>query len=681
MPTTLAVDVPAAEVLSVKSLSAWAAAPGQLPSEKIERAAVVSELTDSSFLRGRTLKPVHNLDLTSKRNLTSLPEGLSIPGDLIMRGWPALARLPRGLSIGGSLSLIDCPILTQIPEGISVAGNLNISNCNALAQLPKGLSIKGSLNLRGCTALIRLPDKLSIGDNLYVLGCTALAQLPESLSIKGSLDLWGCNALAQLPAGLSIRRNLNVWGCTALTQLPQDVSIRRNLTLRDCTALAGLPEELSISGQLDLGGCTALTQLPDDLSVAGHLKLNGCTGLAALPEGLVVEGEMNLSGCTSLSQLPEHVLQWPLQRDGHPHIIDISGSGIGEASLLGLQNTAGAGVQLVCGVREVRSPANPQFASLSGAMAFWRPLASSRPQTAIPNGDPTPVLHADPRQLADFLSFLDRLRGTADYQNGRSRPLLARRIVGLIDELAASESLAALCHERVGQALESCGDRVIWALNQLELTVRVHQAQQGSAPEQELRNLGRSLLRLQVVHQHAAEKVATLRSVDPIEVYLAYETRLAQPLELPLSTREMLYERSSMITAVDLEAASLAAREADADPQQIEAYLATWEPWQALSRRQQAGACTWQGLPELPPGAQIDGDQVCVVTQETLADLQASGNDVAAVRDLSGRWRPYDFVSLLKWWSEQGTHPVHGNPMRLEDIHRLNGRRHIHLPA
>jgi hypothetical protein len=40
--------------------------------------------------------------------------------------------------------------------------------------------------------------------------------------------------------------------------------------------------------------------------------------------------------------------------------------------------------------------------------------------------------------------------------------------------------------ERIGLALENCGDRVTWAMSKAELTVLVHQAQQSGAPEQQL---------------------------------------------------------------------------------------------------------------------------------------------------------------------------------------------------
>jgi hypothetical protein len=421
---------------------------------------------------------------------------------------------------------------------------------------------------------------------------------------------------------------------------------------------------------LNLANMRHLTSLPEGLSVAGTATLMGCTALTQLPEGLSVGDSLNLSGCTSLRQIPHRVLQWPLRPNGRRHQIILTGSGISEDEGQALGRIAGPGVQLIHDVRENRSADSARFTDLPAAIGFWLPLAAPGAREANLNRASAPVVHGGPQQLDSFLDFLSRLRGTADYQNRQSRPLLAQRIVSLIDQVAASESLAALCHERIGQALESCGDRVIWAMNQLELTVRVHQAQQGSAPEQELRDLGRSLLRLQVVHQHAAAKVVSLTVVDPIEVYLAYETKLAQPLGLPLSTQGMLYERSSNVSEADLEAASQAAKQAD--PQQVEAFLASWEPWQGLVRRQQAEACTWQRLPLAPQGARLDPDQVCILTQETVAELQANGTHVAAVRDARGQWEPYDFASLLQWWAQQGTHPVQRTPMRLEDMHRMD---------
>jgi hypothetical protein len=612
-----------------------------------------------------------NLDLSSCTGLTRLPEGLAVGKNLDLNSCTGLTQLPEGLTVGGDLDLINCSALTHLPEGLAVGGNLDLRNCTALTQLPEGLTA-GGRSLHGYGLLDQLIEGLASSAEVYMGGDSAVAQAHEKRAVAGNLNLAGCTALTRLPDALAVAGNLTLSGCTALVRLPEGLAVTGHLRLNGCTALVELPEGLSLQGHFVLSGCSSLAQLSARLKVEGRLVLRGCTALAELPDDLFVGLEMNLSGCTSLTQLPEAVLEWPLQADGQPHVIDVSHSGIDEARLEALRRVVGAGVQLSHSANEEPMTVGQQFASLRAAMAFWQSLAPIGARHTESENEIAPDPHADPAQLTSFLDFLGRLHGTADFKNINSRPRLAQRIVDLTKQIAASKSLAAVCHERIGQALESCGDRVSWTMNQLEITVRVHQAQQGGAPEKELRALARSLLRLQIVHQHAAAKVASLRVVDPIEVYLVYETHLTEPLGLPLTTQGMLYARLSKVTGADVRAASRAAKQADADPQQVESYLATWEPWQALLRRQQAEACDWQRLPPLPRGEGLDAAQVCVLTQETVADLQASGNDVVGVRNARGQWEPYDFHSLLKWWTQQATHPVQRTPMRLEDLHRTD---------
>ena len=97
--------------------------------------------------------------------------------------------------------------------------------------------------------------------------------------------------------------------------------------------------------------------------------------------------------------------------------------------------------------------------------------------------------------------MVGRLRDTADFRNARGRPLLTGRVLELLQRMQGDDpEVAALCHERIGQALETCGDRVIWAMNQLELALRTHHAQSAAAPQAALRRLAAALVRLEVVH-------------------------------------------------------------------------------------------------------------------------------------------------------------------------------------
>ena len=57
-------------------------------------------------------------------SFTALPEGLSVGGDLDLRGTPITA-LPEGLSVGGGLYLRGTQI-TALPEGLSVGGSLDL---------------------------------------------------------------------------------------------------------------------------------------------------------------------------------------------------------------------------------------------------------------------------------------------------------------------------------------------------------------------------------------------------------------------------------------------------------------------------------------------------------------------------------------------------------------------------
>ena len=634
--------------LTLAALDAWAAAPHQSPQEQVERQRVVDLLTTPSFfpIRRRCLKLPKNLSLDGCTSLSSLPEGLKVGGGLYLDGCTSLSSLPEGLKVGGSLNLYGCTSLSSLPEGLTVGGSLYLDGCRSLSSLPEGLKVGGFLHLRDSTSLLSLPEGLKVG-GLNLRGCTSLSSLPEGLKV-GGLDLRGCTSLSSLPEGLKVGGYLE---------------------LRGCTSLSSLPEGLTVGEGLYLDGCTSLSSLPERLRVVGSLNLDGCTSLSSLPEGLTVGGFLDLSDCTSLSALPESILRWSPMRNGQPHNLYITGSGLSAAVVASIQRTAGPGVQVVFGAgREYDAQAG--FVDLAAARAFWQPLVADGAARGAPPG---PIV-AEPHELHSLLLFLGRLQDTADFRNAHSRPLLAGRVLGLLQRMQGAPEVAALCHERIGQALESCGDRVIWAMNQLELALRTHDAQSTAAPEAALRSLGTALVRLEVVHRHAADRCAALRVVDPIEVYLAYETALAGPLQLPLSTQGMLYAGLSNVTEGDIEKARQAAMQAGDDAQRVEAYLRAWAPWQAHLRRTETADVerVWRGLVPAPAPAALDDDDCCTITQNTWAELRASGSRSVAVVGHEGRWQVYDFAALLTWYRQHGTHPMHvARPLRLEDVRSL----------
>jgi hypothetical protein len=223
LPPALPADASLIPPMTLESLHAWATAPGQSKYERAERAELAAQLTGRTPAGARGIRKIGDLDLRFNKNLTSLPKGLSVSGNLLLAGCSALAQLPEGLSVGGRINLSDCTALTQLPKGLSVGGRINLSDCTALTHLPEGLSIRGDLMMARCTALTQLPESLAIGGSLFILACTALTQLPKKLSVGAYLELSGCTALAQLPQELSVGDDVFLCDCTALTQLPEGI--------------------------------------------------------------------------------------------------------------------------------------------------------------------------------------------------------------------------------------------------------------------------------------------------------------------------------------------------------------------------------------------------------------------------------------------------------------------------
>jgi len=99
-------------------------------------------------------------------------EELNVDGKFIFDGFLDLSgtnitSLPKGLEVRGNLYLRNCKSLTSLPEGLSVWGTLDLFKCISLKSLPEGLLL-GGLNLTNCKSLTSLPEGLKVGDKLFI---------------------------------------------------------------------------------------------------------------------------------------------------------------------------------------------------------------------------------------------------------------------------------------------------------------------------------------------------------------------------------------------------------------------------------------------------------------------------------------------------------------------------------
>ena len=548
-----------------------------------------------------------------------------------------------------------------------VEGNLYLDGCTDLTALPENLSVGGCLSLGGCTGLTALPENLSVGGyrflldwlhrpdgpareplrggNLYLGGCTGLTALPENLSVGGDLYLGGCTGLTALPENLSVGGSLSLGGCTGLTALPENLSVGGYLSLNGCTGLTALPENLSVGGFLFLDGCTGLTALPENLSVGGSLSLRYCTGLTALPENLSVGGDLYLDGCTGLTALPNWITTMGLTSQNSIRHVYLENSGLSDALIDRMRTIRTPNMQF----HFSRSAGQPeqQFSNLEQGFAFWRRLASSNSE--IPELD----LRYD--QADDLVCYLGRLTGTADYQNQTSRPVLAQRVMAVMSLLAGNDRVRETALRHIHDALSSCDDRIILALDDLEtlqlLTSAETLAFENRDPR-ELKALGLQMMRLDAVKRFARDHMKTLSWVDAIEVELAFQIGVRQQLDLPGSTQHMIFRGCANVSDQDI-ANAVQHVNTYCSETQLEVYLAQWAPWQKFQRLLAAPSF----------------DQLASTTVASIDDCffcRKKTNKMVMLSDIH-----LDYDALVKAYLENGKNPFTNTPMDWSSVVRL----------
>ena len=130
----------------------------------------------------------------------------------------------------------DCSGLKSLPEGLSVGGDLDLSHCPHLAPPPEVIEVAGMLSIEGCGVI----------EDYYCSNPERIRGLP---AICGSLQLVDWEGLTSLPTGL-VLEDLRIEYCDNLAWLPAGLIIENDLSLHGCEKLMWLPEDLYVGGNL-----------------------------------------------------------------------------------------------------------------------------------------------------------------------------------------------------------------------------------------------------------------------------------------------------------------------------------------------------------------------------------------------------------------------------------------------
>ncbi|AUT29831.1 hypothetical protein C1192_02885 [Escherichia marmotae] len=461
--------------------------------------------------------------------------------------------------------------LSTLPElPVSLTG-LDVSD-NCLSTLPElpvsltGLVVSGNR----LSTLPELPPALE-GIKAYGNQISVLPELPASLTV---LDVSG-NRLSTLPELPSSLKDISV-GENQLTILPTLPSLLKALRAgsNHLSILPELPASLEYLN-VDDNHLTTLPALPAMLEIVNA----GNNALESLPDFPVEQrsgARVYRFSHNRLTTVPENILS--LSPESTVIIAENPLSSRTRQTLLrqttGL-NYRGPQIHFSMSDEQQHTSVRP----LPEAVAAWFP------QNKLSDVSQIWLAFEHEEHANTFSAFLDRLADTVSARNAQG---FRQQVSAFLEKLSTSAELRQQSFAVAADATESCEDRVALTWNNLRKTLLVHQASEGLFDNDTgaLLSLGREMFRLEILEDIARDKVRTLRFVDEIEVYLAFQTMLAEKLQLSTAVKEMRFYGVSGVTENDLRTAEAMVRSREEN--EFTDWFALWGPWHAVLKRTEA---------------------------------------------------------------------------------------------
>jgi hypothetical protein len=262
-----------------------------------------------------------------------------------------------------------------------------------------------------------------------------------------------------------------------------------------------------------------------------------------------------------------------------------------------------------------------------------------------------------PKEYASsLLVFLGRLRGAKEFVVAKTQKDFSLRVVELIDFLMTNESGSdeqALVLTRIADSIDACNDKPVWALNQVRLMQLVSNARGDRCA---LKSLGRRVLHLEIVHEHAKAKCDRLQFVDDVCVYLRFEIALRDSLDLPVSALSMHFPSYIDVSEEEIKAAEEEAL--SVTEQQFAVWLQGWQEWQRQDRLEKSQGIKYLDLKQIDASSKRDS------WRKSIRDLLGKKPSDTVVF-MGQRWSLGDF---LRHWVETGRDLSTNSPLSAQDL-------------
>jgi hypothetical protein len=179
----------------------------------------------------------------------------------------------------------------------------------------------------------------------------------------------------------------------------------------------------------------------------------------------------------------------------------------------------------------------------------------------------------------DFMQLLARLPQLEDFQSELGRGALFQRMHMILTSMRQDTTLRQYCFLLASEGVESCSDRVLFTLNNIEIACL-----RSNIAEENIHaclTLAKGLFRLDRLHHFTLQEMAQRKEVevDEIEIYLYYRYALHEVLALPAPVTHMHFQNIAGVSSAMLQQASDYVLEQEADFAIVADYMCTQKFW------------------------------------------------------------------------------------------------------
>jgi Leucine-rich repeat (LRR) protein len=422
-----------------------------------------------------------------------------------------------------------------------------------------------------------------------------LNQFPNLENLNLNSSKGSTHFLSETPPLLGQLKTLNL-ASTGLTDFPSVVSKCSKLLELDISfnQITALPEASKLPTTLKVLNVSnnRLTIFPSLDSQCPNLeKLNiSFNQITALPEASKLPTTLKVLNVSNnrLTTLPDSVLQMPsecsIEAEGNftfedlfafiGRILEIRNDTLSRHGV-NLQGSAADAWRIIRWIAETRNLSTVESVvasirrssdveaenSLEATLVFWL----TEFQTTFPNlckdkSDRLPGAGRNQKDCPPFYNqllkhpehgklslFLKQLQASKDYTDSKtSRIQLIRRVYNMLELAATSAPFCEILFPLLEDACSTCHDRPALVFNQIEMQMELLTT--GEKDDNALVKLCIGLKRVELLRKCADKRITTLNLPDPVEVFLFYETRLREELQLPVSTEKMIFENYASIS-------------------------------------------------------------------------------------------------------------------------------------